>query len=192
MGAMSVGGESASNAVRALFVGHAVDIHRYASRRVGRDLADDVVAETFRQAIESYDAFDAERGSHRAWLFGIANNLLRRHWRTERRRLAAFERLPDPSSSAVSADPLLSVPDRLDAADDAGRVVDALDELSRSDYDLLVLVAWERMDSNEVADALGIPAGTVRSRLHRIRRQLDLARSQRPVNTNPNTNGPST
>lgn len=180
---MTVGGEPGSEAVRSLFADHAVDIHRYASRRVGRDLADDVVAETFRQAIESYASFDAGRGSHRAWLFGIATNLLRRHWRTERRRLAALERMPDASSVDVGGDPLLSVPDRLDAADDAGRVVDALDDLSRDDHELLVLVAWEGMSSADVAEVLEIPSGTVRSRLHRIRRALDLARNQRPTNT---------
>lgn len=112
-------------AVRSWYVDNASDVHGYAARRVGRHLADDVVADTFRQAIESFDSFDPEQGGERAWLFGIANNLLRRHWRTD--------------------------------------------------------TAWEHMSSSEAAAVLGIPAGTVRSRLHRIRKELDTVRFAAPA-----------
>ena len=61
----------------------AASLFAYLARRVGRELAEDLLAETFRAAIESYSKFDSTRGSEKAWLFGIATNLLRRHWRTE-------------------------------------------------------------------------------------------------------------
>jgi Sigma-70 region 2 len=67
-------------------------IFAYLARRVGRTLSEDLLAETFRVAMESYSAFDQRRGSEKMWLYGIATNLLRRHWRTEQRRLLALTR----------------------------------------------------------------------------------------------------
>ena len=75
-----------------LYASHVDALHAYVARRVGRDVAADVVAEAFRIAIEDLGRYDAARGSQRAWLFGIATNLLRRHWRTETRRLTAMSR----------------------------------------------------------------------------------------------------
>jgi RNA polymerase sigma-70 factor (ECF subfamily) len=169
-----------TDAVRALFVAHAVDLHAYATRRVGRDLADDVVAETFRQAIESWDRYDPSLGPARAWLFGIATNLLRRHWRTERRRLAALGR-SGGEIRVTAADASAGVDDRLDAGARIARVLDAVTDLDPQDRELLTLVSWERMSHAEVAEVLSIPVGTVRSRLHRIRRRLEDA-------TTPSTN----
>jgi RNA polymerase sigma-70 factor, ECF subfamily len=64
------------------------------------------------------------------------------------------------------------VADRLDAATMAARLAGALAELSDGDRDVLLLTSWAGLDSNEVADALDIPVGTVRSRLHRVRKWL--------------------
>lgn len=77
----------------------------HVARRVGRDLAADVVAEAFRIAIEDLDHYDDARGSERAWLFGIATNLVRRHWRTETGRLAAMGRYG--ATQVPAGDPLL-------------------------------------------------------------------------------------
>jgi RNA polymerase sigma-70 factor (ECF subfamily) len=162
----------ATEAVRELFVAHASDLHAYASRRVGRDLADDVVAETFRQAIESWERYDPQCGSARGWLFGIATNLLRRHWRTERRRLTALRRSGDALDRAAT-DPSTGIDDRLEADDRIARVLQSIANLDPEDRDLLVLVSWERMAHADVADVMSMPVGTVRSRLHRIRRRLE-------------------
>ncbi len=75
-----------------LFEANGQDLFAYAARRLGPALAEDIVAETFRSAIEGAGRFDAAMGNERAWLFGIASNLIRRHWRTEQRRLAALVR----------------------------------------------------------------------------------------------------
>jgi RNA polymerase sigma-70 factor (ECF subfamily) len=159
--------------VRQLYVAHARDLHAYASRRVGREEAADVVAETFRIAIEAGDRFDPGLGSKRAWLFGIATNVMRTHHRTERRRLAALARQGAPETVAI--DPLLVAGPRVDAERELSQVLEAVAALDIADYELLVLVAWERMPLSEVGEVLGIPAGTARSRLHRIRRTLEQA-----------------
>ena len=160
--------------VRELYTEHAGDLHGYIARRLGSDLADDVLADTFRQAIEDWDSYDAALGEPRNWLYGIATNLVRRHWRTERRRRAALDRLtPELTSSQEDA-----TASRLDAANDAEPLLAAVARLGEDDYDLLVLTAWEHMSSADAAEVLGIAPGTVRSRLHRIRRQLSTKGSE--------------
>jgi RNA polymerase sigma factor (sigma-70 family) len=159
----------ASDAAR-LYAAHVDAVFAYVARRIGRELAADVTAEAFRVAIEHLGRYDAARGSERAWLYGIATNLLRRHWRTEERRLRAMGR--HVAAEVPGGDPLLQVAERLDATVEVARVMAAVADLTIEDRDLLVLVAWERCSYDEVARALGIPTGTVRSRLHRIRRTL--------------------
>lgn len=137
------------------------DVHDYAARRVGPDLARDIVGDTFRIALEQFDRFDARRGDERPWLFGIATNLLRRHWRTESRRLRVVGKLMAATVPAI--DPLLQSDERLDAASAVDDLVDVLGALDFADREVLVLTVWEEMTSAEVGAVLGIPAGTVRS-----------------------------
>lgn len=155
---------------RRLYVAHSADLHRYASRRVGRGAADFVVAETFRRVMEHADRFDDGLGSERAWLFGIATNILRNHRRTEMRRMAAFAR--EAQRTPAGIDPLIDKTSQLDARSDLRIVLDAAAALDQADYELLVLVVWEELSSADAAAALGVQPGTVRSRLHRIRREL--------------------
>ena len=153
------------------FVEHADSVFGYLARRLGRDVGLDATADVFRVALERFPSFDPTVGSPRAWLFGIANNLARRHWRTERRRLAALAR--ESASVAVPAlDPLLHVSDRLDASRDLDLVLDALAGLSFEDRDLVLLFAWEGLNYSELAAVFMIPVGTVKSRMHSIRREL--------------------
>jgi RNA polymerase sigma factor (sigma-70 family) len=149
---------------------HVDAVHRYVVRRVGPHTARDVVADTFRVALERTDEYDPARGSERSWLFGIATNLLRRHWRTEERRLRAHATAA--GARTVSGDPLLAVEDAFDARRRLERLIDAVCALSLEDRDLLVLIAWEGLSATEVSAVLGIPKGTVRSRLSRVRSQL--------------------
>lgn len=150
---------------------HVDALHAYASRRVGHDVARDVVSETFRVALQRVDRFDPDRGDERAWLFGIATNVVRRHWRTELRHLdlqtRATRRDPRPA-----IDPLLDVDDAIDSSRRFAPLLEGFARLDPEDRDILVLTAWEQMTSAEVGAVLGLPAGTVRSRLHRIRREL--------------------
>lgn len=160
----------ASTVVAGWFDEHVGTIHRFAARRIGEQDAWDVTAETFRVALERFDEYDAGRGHERAWLYGIASNLLRRHWRTEARRLRARARSAMPAD--VAGDPLLTVDSRIDAARDVDGVIAAVDRLDPDDRELLILVVWEQLSSAEAGRAIGIPSGTVRSRLNRIRTEL--------------------
>ncbi|HEV2783246.1 MAG TPA: RNA polymerase sigma factor [Actinophytocola sp.] len=153
-----------------LFDAYAAPLHRYLARRVGSDVAHDLVSETFLVALNQRHGYDPRRAVVRSWLYGIATNLLRRHVRQEVRRLRATARAvgwadPEPGHEG-------RVTDRVDAAALAARLAGALAELSEGDRDVLLLTSWAGFDSTEVADALGIPVGTVRSRLHRVRTWL--------------------
>jgi RNA polymerase sigma factor (sigma-70 family) len=149
---------------------HVDALYSYVARRVGSDLARDVVADTYRYALERFDHFDHRRGDERAWLFGIATNLVRRHWRTEERRLRTQCRAV--AGNTASVDPLLAIEDGFDARRRLQLLVEMVGRLPADDRDLLVLIAWEGMSSVEAAAVLGIPGGTVRSRMNRIRAEL--------------------
>ena len=160
-------------AIRAVYEDHAADVFAFFARRVGRDLAEDLLADTFRVVLESYGSYDAERGAVRVWLFGVAANLLRRHWRTEERHLRALAHIGSQRPTVL--DPLLTVPDRIDAESESARLLCALAELGPDDREVLLLRCWEELSSADVAAVLNITPGAVRTRLHRIRTQLRAA-----------------
>lgn len=151
-----------------LFDAHAADIHRYLARRVGSDQAHDLVSETFLVAFRERHSYSADGGA-RAWLFGIATNLVRRHARQQTRMLRATARMPHDDAQAGHD---ARVADRLDAQAIARRIAPAIAELSDGDRDVLFLTFWAELTTVEIAEALAIPVGTVRSRLHRVRRLL--------------------
>jgi RNA polymerase sigma factor (sigma-70 family) len=156
----------------ALFDRHAVVIHRYLARRAGTTAADDLLAQTFLVAYERRAGYDRSRPDARPWLFGIAANLLRRRERDEIRQYQAWARTGvDP----VAADHAIRVADRVDASVGAARLAGALAKLRRADREVLLLVAWGQLSYPEVAAALDIPVGTVRSRLARARAALRAA-----------------
>jgi len=161
---------SAASIVSVWFDRHVDTIHGYVARRAGWEVAREVTATTFRLALEQFDSFDARRGGERGWLYGIASNVLRHHWRDEQRRLRAY--LRHGAGEFVAVDPLLAVDARVDAQRRLARIIGAIELLEPADRDLLLLVAWERCTSAEVAVALDIPASTVRRRLQRIRAEL--------------------
>nr|WP_042195288.1 sigma-70 family RNA polymerase sigma factor [Kibdelosporangium sp. MJ126-NF4]CEL21896.1 RNA polymerase ECF-subfamily sigma factor [Kibdelosporangium sp. MJ126-NF4]CTQ92676.1 RNA polymerase ECF-subfamily sigma factor [Kibdelosporangium sp. MJ126-NF4] len=154
-----------------LFDQHADALHRYLARRVGGETADDLLSETFLIALNRRHSYDPTRAAVRTWLYGIATNLVREHVRAELRalvlaaRAASARPAPPPGHDGVVAD-------RVDAQVTARRLATALAQLSPGDRDVLLLVSLAGLDHTEVADALDIPAGTVRSRLHRVRKQL--------------------
>jgi len=153
----------------AVFDRHYDAVHRYLARRVGGDLADDLTAETFTAAFDARRRYDTAHRDARPWLLGIATNLVRHHYRGEVRRLRAYARLDrqvdrEDSSGGVDA--------RLDAALAGPAIAEALMCLSQGDRDALLLFAWADLRYEEIAVALRIPVGTVRSRLHRARSRL--------------------
>lgn len=153
-----------------LFDRHATTMFRYFVRRVGPDDADSLLGELFRIAFEKRAGFDIERAEARPWLYGIASNLLARHRQAEARRLDATARLVNSSTAAVDA--ISEIDARLDAKRLWAAVAAAIARLPREERDALLLFAWEGMPYDQIAIALDVPVGTVRSRLNRARGRL--------------------
>ncbi len=153
-----------------LFDRHAPHIYRYLARRAGRQVAEDLVAETFLAAFAKRDRYDLGHADARPWLYGIATNLVGQH----RRDQASQYKI---TQAAAAAEP--EVPGHADrvAADVTAQAMrtllaEALDTLSAGDRDVLLLIAWEQLTYQEVSRALAIPVGTVQSRLHRARAKV--------------------
>ncbi|HEV3478678.1 MAG TPA: RNA polymerase sigma factor [Gaiellaceae bacterium] len=146
-------------AFAAIFDRHFDAVHAYARRRLGGSLAEEVASETFVRAFDRRRTFDRSRVDARPWLFGIAANLMRRHWRTERRRLRALARLQPGRGEEPWAE------ERAD-------LVPALDALPAREREALFLYALVDLSYEEIAEALDVPIGTVRSRLSRARDRI--------------------
>lgn len=151
-----------------VFDRHYDAVHRYLARRAGADLADDLASETFKQAFDGRFRFDLARMDARPWLFGIATNLMRHHYRTEERRLRAYARI----DRVDHVDAFDGIEGRLDAERARPAIAAALLRLSPGERDVLLLFAWADLRYEEIASALRVPIGTVRSRLNRARRRL--------------------
>jgi RNA polymerase sigma factor (sigma-70 family) len=153
----------------ALFRRHAPHIQRYVVRRIGQDAADDIVAETFLLAFRQRDSYDQTRVDARPWLYGIATNLIGRHRRAEIRQYRALARTgTDPVTEPFTD----RIDDRVSASMASRRLATTLARLSDELRDTLLLVAWGDLSYHETATALGIPVGTVRSRMNRVRSTL--------------------
>ncbi|BCJ47768.1 DNA-directed RNA polymerase sigma-70 factor [Actinoplanes ianthinogenes] len=159
----------------AIFDRHYQTIFSYVARRLGPDLAEDVASETFLIAFDRRQSFDADHGDARPWLFGIASNLVARHVRAESRRYRALARAGEQDlgeQRGTEYNLAGTVAGRLDAAAVRGRLAEALEKLPEPVRAVLLLVAWAGLNQQEAAVALGIPAGTARSRLHRARQAM--------------------
>jgi RNA polymerase sigma factor (sigma-70 family) len=153
----------------AAFGRHFPPVYRFIARRVGPALAEDLAAETFATAYRRRASFDPGRASLRSWLYGIATNLVRNHWRAEQHLLALDARLVpevEPGGSPEAVD------DRVTAAMLAPRLAAGLARLTRDQREVLLLSAWAGLTHEEIAAVLDIAPGTVRSRLSRARAAL--------------------
>jgi RNA polymerase sigma factor (sigma-70 family) len=151
-----------------IFDRHAAVLLRFLVRRVGPDAAEGLVGESFRIAFERRSGFDCTRASARPWLYGIATNVLAKHRRAEARRFSALARLPHPAADALDDQVIAQV----DARELWPRVAATIAALPPGERDALLLYAWEDLGYEDIATALRIPVGTVRSRLNRARRRL--------------------
>ncbi len=152
-----------------LFRRHAPRLYRYAARRLGRDLADDVVADTFLHAFRQRASYRGDCPDARPWLYGIATRLIGRNRRAEVRQYRALAR----TGTDVVADSFADVVDaRVSAAVEYRRLAAALTGLPAAYRDALLLIAWGELTYEQAAVTLGVPVGTVRSRLSRARARL--------------------
>jgi RNA polymerase sigma-70 factor, ECF subfamily len=170
----------------AVFDRHYGEISAYLSRRVDRGLAEELASETFVRAFTARTGYDLAYPDARPWLFGIATNLLRRHARAEERRRRAYARAAERDDLS---DDLELVAERIDARAGARVVADALTRLSPADRDTLLLFALTDLDYEGIALATGAPVGTVRSRLHRVRRHVQAALSTAATDDRSRTHG---
>jgi RNA polymerase sigma factor (sigma-70 family) len=161
----------------AVFDRHYGAIHGYVTRRLGPALADDVASETFLIAFDRRARYDLGQRDAAPWLYGIASNLVARHRRAEVRRYRALARAGADRAVEGHGD---GVAGRLDAQALRAKLAGALADLDRRDREVLLLVAWAQLSLEETARALGIPAGTARSRLHRARGRTRLALTDYP------------
>lgn len=179
-----------------IFDRHARAIFRFLGRRIGPDDADDVLGDVFLAAFEHRSRYDAAYDTALPWLYGIAANLLGKHYRQQSSELRMLERVTGPDSLDDATE---AVAASLDTRADLRELGKILGDLPAGERDALLLFAWEDLTYGEIAGALGVPVGTVRSRLNRVRQRLragtdefDRIRSIRPDRLAPVADVPST
>lgn len=156
-----------------LYERHARAVYRYAARRTDAGVAEDILSETFLVAFERRAAYDASVPSALPWLLGIATTLIRKRSRVEARAWRGM--LADHHAASVTADQVEQLGIRVDAEAAVRRLATVLKRMRREDRDVLLLYAWGHLTYEQIAAALEIPIGTVRSRLNRTRRSLRAA-----------------
>jgi RNA polymerase sigma factor (sigma-70 family) len=160
-------GETA--AFGALFERHAKPVYNYCFRRTADwSLAEDLTSIVFLEAWRRRSEVSLADERLLPWLLGVATNVLRNRRRAERRHRAAMARLPREHT----ADFALDADARLDDERQMADVLRAIARLPRREQDVLALCSWAGLSYEDAARALGLPIGTVRSRLSRGRRRL--------------------
>ncbi|MFI8434028.1 sigma-70 family RNA polymerase sigma factor [Streptomyces sp. NPDC079020] len=158
------------DALAELYDEHAQVLYRYALRVTGDWAeAEDVVSATFLEAWRGREKLRPDGDSLRPWLLGIATNIMRRSARARRRREIALARAPERDAVPDFADDLVT---HLADTEQLRAAHAALARLRRRDREVFTLVVWAGLDYAAAADALGVPVGTVRSRLSRARTRL--------------------
>lgn len=147
-------------ALRAVYAAHGAELYRFARRSLGdAGAAEDAVQETFLRAWRASSTYDPARSSQRTWLFAILRNVVIDLARARRVR-------PPLAGTADERAAEAATDDDLDRALTAWQVEAALAELDDDHRRVLVEVHWRGRAYAEVAHELGIPAGTVKSRVY--------------------------
>jgi RNA polymerase sigma factor (sigma-70 family) len=150
-----------------IFERHWDAVYRYASTRAGTAVGEDVASETFLVGFSRRTNFRRDATTARPWLLGIATNLLRHHVRDQRTHLRILTTIAIGAAPGTPDDP-----DRLRAIAALPIVSDVLGMASPGDRDAFLLFALADLSYFEIAEALEVPVGTVRSRIHRVRHRL--------------------
>lgn len=150
-----------------LFERHWEALFRFCRSRAGAS-GEDIAAEAFRVAFDRRRRYDSRYGDARPWLFGIASNLLRDHFRSARREEQKLTRSATLDAIGQGDQELNELERQLLGP----QLADALQGLPAADRDALLLLAWADLDYEQIAQALDVPLGTVRSRIHRARRRV--------------------
>ncbi len=161
-----------SEALTALIDRYRGPLYAFLWRRAG-DGADDLFQESWIRVSRARDRFDRSR-RFSTWLFQIANNLCRDRWRRQDARRRAFDAFRDEARATGkdAAAPPEPPPD--------GRLIERLDALPERLREVLVLRHYHELGEAEIAEVLGIPRGTVKSRLHAAVRAARALLEERP------------
>ncbi|KAB2352269.1 RNA polymerase sigma factor [Actinomadura rudentiformis] len=160
---------------------HEVAVGAYLARRVGRERAEDLLGEVWVAAFASRAKYDRSFPDAGPWLFGVAHNTLRRHWRSRRTE----ELRPNVEADMASGwDPWAAVDNRVDVESVLRR---ALTLLKPQQREILTLVAWEDLTVADAGRAIGVPPGTARRYLHEARMALRDAPGMAALLTDHNT-----
>lgn len=162
--------ERTPQAFAEVFDRHAASVESFLRRRLGADAAQDALSETFLIAFRKRDSFDRTWESARPWLLGIAARVAARHRATEARHWRAVVAAAGGDRSTEGGIDEAAV--RMDAAAAIKALAPRIAALSVKDRETLLLLAWGGLTHEEIAQALGVPVGTVWSRLNRVRRKL--------------------
>lgn len=156
-----------------LYRAHVRAIHSYFAVRLGDDLAEELTAQTFVEAWARRRSYDPELGSTRKWIYGVASHVLYHHYRQERRRAAAHVALSTQRRLASLLEAVEEeVCEVIAAAERVTKIDRAMKLIEPADQEVVVLSARQGATYEDVAGVLGVPVGTVRSRLSRARRRL--------------------
>lgn len=163
-------GDADREAFQRVFERHVDTIHGFLLRRCGDlTLAEDLTSEVFLQAWRQRHTVRLHDGSLRPWLYGVASNLVRQHWRSRNRFGRAMARLPrevlDPGHDDLVAS-------SLDNRARLHELQQAIDQLPAGQAEVWFMRVWEELEYDAIAVALSLPVGTVKSRLSRARARL--------------------
>lgn len=153
-----------------LFERHHNAVYNYCFRRTASwEMAEDLTSQVFLETWRGRCAAGLTIDSLLPWLLGVASRLTSHEWRSRARLATARRRAPALTAVPDHAD---SVAGRVDDERRMARVLDAIRRLPRREQDVLALCVFAEQDYESAATALGIPIGTVRSRLSRARNHL--------------------
>ncbi|MDN3055646.1 RNA polymerase sigma factor [Streptomyces sp. SRF1] len=160
-----------------LYESYARTVYNHAYRLTGDwSVAEEVMGDTFLDAWRTREQLEPGDGSLKPWLLGVATNKARNANRGIGRRLAFLARRPAPAPVADFADETAG---RIDDARRLAAVRKVYGRLRRGEQEVLALCVWSGLDYAQAAQALGVPVGTVRSRLSRARARLRRLTDQR-------------
>jgi len=181
--------ELAGEAFGELFERHADRVYAHCFSRTGSwSMAEDLVSAVFLQAWRRRGDVRFSGDSALPWLLGVANNATRNAQRTLRRYRLLLAKLPPAGEEADIAP---DAADRVDQERLAQRVLRAMGGLRQSEQEVIALCDWAGLSYAEAAVAMGVPEGTIRSRLSRARERLRELASDAPERCLPTSEGPS-
>jgi len=149
-------GDGDRGAFEALYRRYARPVFGLALRRLGdRGRAEDAVQETFTSVWRGARSYRPERGPGGPWIYAVARNAI-----VDRARARSEPAIEAPEQESHEAGP----PERAEASWTSWRIHRALEELTESERTVIELAYWSGLSQSEVAEYLGIPLGTVKTR----------------------------